>query len=202
VPRETRLLVRSTSVVVLRISDPGANFELGLVTEIWPVAWRELLATWPSFPPLLHAFCLNVCLTSLGTHRASPLLPGAREGVWGGGGTLTCLAITSVRHHTLLAGCPVSEMLSGQLLGWVFYRPVHDEVTFVHMGHVPNAFGWVGDQPNENDHTLQGYLAHKKPQPPLSPPQEPRYDPTVGSYGVVVFCKRGNPVPKVCSSPV
>jgi len=29
--------------------------------------------------------------------------------------------------------------------------------------------------------TLQGYLAHKKPPPPLGPPQDRRHSPTVGS---------------------
>ena len=41
---------------------------------------------------------------------------------------------------------------------------------------------------------LQGYLADKKPPPPLGPPQEPRHGPTVGSYGVAVSYKRGTPV--------
>ena len=30
--------------------------------------------------------------------------------------------------------------------------------------------------------TLQGYLAHKKQPPPLGPPHDPRYSPTVGSW--------------------
>jgi hypothetical protein len=30
---------------------------------------------------------------------------------------------------------------------------------------------------------LQVYLAHKKPRPPLGPPEGPRHRPTVGSYG-------------------
>ena len=29
--------------------------------------------------------------------------------------------------------------------------------------------------------TVQGYLAHKKQPPPLGPPYDPRYSPTVGS---------------------
>ena len=33
---------------------------------------------------------------------------------------------------------------------------------------------------------LQGYIAHKKPPPPLGPPTEIRHGPTVGSFGVAV----------------
>ena len=40
---------------------------------------------------------------------------------------------------------------------------------------------------------LPGYLAHKKTQPPLGPPQEPRHGPTVESYGVGVSYERGTP---------
>ena len=39
-------------------------------------------------------------------------------------------------------------------------------------------------------HHIQGYLAHKKPPPPLGPSQKPRHCPTVGSYGVVVSYAR------------
>ena len=38
---------------------------------------------------------------------------------------------------------------------------------------------------------LQGYLAHKKQQPPLGPPQGPRYSLTVGSLGGAVSYERG-----------
>ena len=31
--------------------------------------------------------------------------------------------------------------------------------------------------------SLQGYLAHQKPPPPLGSPLGPRHRPTVGSYG-------------------
>ena len=41
---------------------------------------------------------------------------------------------------------------------------------------------------------VQGYIAHKKPRPPSGPPWEPRHGPTVGSYGVAFFSKRGTPV--------
>ena len=41
---------------------------------------------------------------------------------------------------------------------------------------------------------VQGYLAHKKPPPPLGPPKQPRHGPTVGSYGVGVSYERGTPV--------
>jgi len=36
--------------------------------------------------------------------------------------------------------------------------------------------------------------------PPLGPPYEPRYGPTVGSYGVAVSYKRGTPVRNVQSA--
>ena len=39
---------------------------------------------------------------------------------------------------------------------------------------------------------LQGYLAHKKPPPPLKTAKEPRRGPTAGTYGVVV--SGGTPV--------
>ena len=41
---------------------------------------------------------------------------------------------------------------------------------------------------------LQGYLAHKKPPPPLGPPEGPRHEPTAGSQGGAVVCERGTPV--------
>jgi len=41
---------------------------------------------------------------------------------------------------------------------------------------------------------VQGYLAHKRPPPPLGPPYVPRHRPTVGSQGGAVTCKRGHPV--------
>ena len=45
---------------------------------------------------------------------------------------------------------------------------------------------------------VQGYLArclaHKKRPNPLGPSQDPRYRPTVGSYGVAVSLQRGTPV--------
>ena len=41
---------------------------------------------------------------------------------------------------------------------------------------------------------LQGYLAHKKPPPPLGPPWETRHGPTVGSNGVAFSYQRGTPV--------
>jgi hypothetical protein len=43
-------------------------------------------------------------------------------------------------------------------------------------------------------YTTQGYLAHKKTQLPLGPPQEPRHGRTVGSYRVAVSYERGSPV--------
>jgi len=42
----------------------------------------------------------------------------------------------------------------------------------------------------------EGYLAHKKPHPPLGPPKGPMHIPTVGSYGVAVSYERGTPVMK------
>ena len=41
---------------------------------------------------------------------------------------------------------------------------------------------------------IQGYLAHKKPPPPLGPPQGPRQRPSVGSYGVAFSDERVTPV--------
>ena len=38
---------------------------------------------------------------------------------------------------------------------------------------------------------FKGYLARKKPPPPLGPPQEPNYDPIEGPYGVAVSYVRG-----------
>ena len=40
----------------------------------------------------------------------------------------------------------------------------------------------------------QGYLAHKKQPPPLGPPLDPRYSPTVGFYEEVISYERGTPV--------
>ena len=41
---------------------------------------------------------------------------------------------------------------------------------------------------------IHGYLAHKKPPPPLGPPSGPTDSPTVGSYGEAVSYGRGTPV--------
>ena len=41
---------------------------------------------------------------------------------------------------------------------------------------------------------LQGYLARKKPPPPIGPLQGTRHRPTAGSWGGVVSCKRGGRV--------
>jgi len=42
---------------------------------------------------------------------------------------------------------------------------------------------------------LQGYLAHKKFQPPRHRPIDPRHRPTVRSWEEAVPCERGTPVP-------
>ena len=44
---------------------------------------------------------------------------------------------------------------------------------------------------------IQGYLAHKKPPPPLGPPQGPMHRTTVGSYGGAVSYERGNQFPDI-----
>jgi len=41
---------------------------------------------------------------------------------------------------------------------------------------------------------VHGFLAHKKPPPPLGSPQGPRQRPTVGSWGKAVSYERGTPV--------
>ena len=63
-------------------------------------------------------------------------------------------------------------------------------------GHVAGVRVGLGEQGVETPVTgfLQGYLAHKKPPPPLGPPQGPRHSPTVGSYGEAVSYGRGTPV--------
>ena len=40
----------------------------------------------------------------------------------------------------------------------------------------------------------QGYLAHKKQQPPLGPPTGTRHRPNAGSQGEALSCERGTPV--------
>ena len=42
-------------------------------------------------------------------------------------------------------------------------------------GCPPPCFGW-------EVYTLQGYLAHRNPPPPLGPPYDPRHSPAVGSW--------------------
>ena len=51
----------------------------------------------------------------------------------------------------------------------------------------------VNDLPLNTNSCLQGYLAHKKPPPPLGPPEGPRHKPTVGCYGRAVSYERGTP---------
>ena len=41
---------------------------------------------------------------------------------------------------------------------------------------------------------LQGYLAHKEQPPPLGPPSDPRYSPTLSSQEGGVSYERGTPV--------
>jgi len=50
----------------------------------------------------------------------------------------------------------------------------------------------AGPQPSRQ--RLQGYLAHEKQPPPLGPPKDLRYSPTVGSWEGVVSYERGTPV--------
>ena len=52
-----------------------------------------------------------------------------------------------------------------------------------------------GPGPHNHPVLLQGYLAHKKPPTPLTPPEEPRHGPAVGSCGVAVSFGRGTPTP-------
>jgi len=61
--------------------------------------------------------------------------------------------------------------------------------------HARQQFSKVNNNMRRSQSELQGYLADKKPSPPLAPPQEPRHGPTAGSYGVAVSYKRGTPVP-------
>ena len=56
------------------------------------------------------------------------------------------------------------------------------------------AFGCVTMLPQEAPMSLQGYLAHKKPPPPLGPPYGRRHRATVRSYGESVSYERGTPV--------
>jgi len=54
------------------------------------------------------------------------------------------------------------------------------------VGVDPGTCFVLSDSGNEHDYTigsyhLQGCLAHKKQPPPLGPPKDPRYSPTVGS---------------------
>ena len=49
-------------------------------------------------------------------------------------------------------------------------------------------------QGNSPSLEIQGYLARKKPPPPLGPPQDPRYDHTAVSRGEAVSYGRGTPV--------
>ena len=43
-------------------------------------------------------------------------------------------------------------------------------------------------------HLLQGYLAHRKPTPPLEPPFVLRHGPTVGSYRGTSLTRNTNPL--------
>ena len=56
-------------------------------------------------------------------------------------------------------------------------------------------FAWLSQR--GADDALQGHRAHKKPPPPLGPPQGPRHGATVGSFGVAVSYERGTPVLEV-----
>jgi len=47
---------------------------------------------------------------------------------------------------------------------------------------------------------VQGYLFHKKTLSPLGTPSDPRYSPTVGSFGVAVSYVRGTPVSRILLS--
>jgi len=45
---------------------------------------------------------------------------------------------------------------------------------------------WMAFNTFSRSLTERGYLAHDNTPPPLEPPWEPRYGPTVGSYGLAV----------------
>ena len=54
---------------------------------------------------------------------------------------------------------------------------------------------WTRNTPGSgvNEASVQGYLARKKPSPPLATLQELMHGPTVRSYGIAVPHKRGTP---------
>jgi len=71
------------------------------------------------------------------------------------------------------------------------YMFLHEELSVWHR--MQNTFNQSASVVYQSTSPLQGYLAYKKPPPPLESLWEPRHGPIAGSYEVVICYRRGTP---------